>query len=58
MELDAVFAATVLLGILLLCGKLVCSRVSVLRKYYVPSSILGGLLGLALGPDVLAAAIK
>lgn len=58
MELDAVFAATVLLGILLLFGKLVCSRVSVLRKYYVPSSILGGLLGLAPGPDVLAAAIK
>lgn len=41
------------LSILLLAGKLIRARVRLLQRLFLPASILGGFLGLLLGPYVL-----
>ncbi len=43
------------LSILLLTGKLIRARVRALQRLFLPASILGGFLGLLLGPYVLGA---
>lgn len=41
------------LGLALLAGKFVRLNVSAFRRWFIPSSIIGGLLALLLGPEVL-----
>ncbi len=53
MEMGSVFTAFILIGILIVTGKLVRRRLAVLRKLFLPSSIIAGLLALLLGPQVL-----
>jgi Na+/glutamate symporter len=43
------------LSLLLLVGKLIRARLRFLQRLFLPASILGGFLGLALGPYVLGA---
>ncbi len=38
-------------AILLLAGQLLRSRVSVMQRLFLPASVIGGLMGLALGPN-------
>ncbi|MFW6159577.1 MAG: sodium/glutamate symporter [Acidobacteriota bacterium] len=42
--------------VLLLAGKLIRAKVVVFQKIFLPASIIGGFIGLALGPYVLGAA--
>lgn len=49
--------ALLLIGLLLLCGKLIRYWAKPLRKLYLPSSIVAGVIGLLLGPQVLGALI-
>jgi ESS family glutamate:Na+ symporter len=53
MTLDQLFVAMVLLGLLLLAGKILRLRVALFARLFLPSAILGGLLGLLLGPQGL-----
>lgn len=48
-----VFWAFVLMSVLLLLGKYVRSYVRVFQAFYLPSSIIAGLVALSLGPEVL-----
>lgn len=43
----------VVLSLLLLIGFYVRNRVKILQKLYIPAGIIGGLIGLILGPEVL-----
>jgi len=52
--IDAFFAF-VLLGLLILVGRLVRQRLGILKRLYLPSSIVAGVIGLLLGPGVLGA---
>lgn len=45
----------VLLGLLLLAGYFIRLKVRFFQKYFIPSSVIAGLLGLILGPQVLGA---
>ena len=51
-SITEVFWAVVVLGVLLLAGKLVRSHVRVLQTLYMPSSIVAGALALLAGPEV------
>ncbi|MBQ7222586.1 MAG: sodium:glutamate symporter, partial [Bacteroidales bacterium] len=42
-----------LIGLLLLIGKLVRVKVRIVQKLFIPPSLIAGLLGLILGPEVL-----
>lgn len=42
-----------ILGLFILIGKLLRRNIAVLRKLFLPSSIIGGFFALLLGPDVL-----
>ncbi|MBP5210901.1 MAG: sodium:glutamate symporter [Bacteroidales bacterium] len=42
-----------LIGLLLLIGKLVRVKVKLVQKLFIPPSLIAGLLGLVLGPEVL-----
>ena len=53
MNLDQLFVALTLLGLLLLCGKWLRLRVALFGRLFLPSAILAGTLGLLLGPQVL-----
>jgi len=44
-----------LASILLLCGYALRTKVGLLQKLYIPASVVGGMLGLLLGPEVLGA---
>ncbi len=57
MTLENVFVAVVLIGLVLLVGKLLRRKISVLQRLYLPSSIIGGILALLLGPQVLGALV-
>jgi glutamate:Na+ symporter, ESS family len=48
-----IFAALLALGLLVLVGKLIRSRVGFFRAVFLPSSIVAGTIGLLLGPEVL-----
>lgn len=51
MTLNELFAAMVILGLLMLAGKWLRVRVAFFGRLFLPSAILGGLLGLVLGPQ-------
>lgn len=51
MTLNELFAAMVILGLLMLAGKWLRVRVALFGRLFLPSAILGGLLGLVLGPQ-------
>lgn len=55
MSIELIALSGVILGILLLVGKVIRLYTPPLQKYYIPSSIVGGLLGLVLGPQVWGA---
>ncbi|MCD8037460.1 MAG: hypothetical protein LUE88_08830 [Clostridiales bacterium] len=40
-------------GILLLCGYLLRKKIPVLQRLFLPASLIGGILGIILGPNVL-----
>jgi len=51
LTLDQLFTAMMLLGLLMLAGKWLRVRVALFGRLFLPSAILGGLLGLLLGPQ-------
>jgi ESS family glutamate:Na+ symporter len=51
LTLNELFAAMVILGLLMLAGKWLRVRVAFFGRLFLPSAILGGLLGLVLGPQ-------
>ncbi len=53
MSLDDAFAAFIAIGILILAGKWIRRRLAFLRRLFLPSSIIAGLLALLLGPQGL-----
>ncbi|MFP4078550.1 MAG: sodium/glutamate symporter [Candidatus Izemoplasmataceae bacterium] len=53
MNADVVGFTILLVGIGLLAGKLIRMKVKFFSKYFLPSSVIGGLLFLLLGPEVL-----
>ncbi|TVR46835.1 MAG: sodium:glutamate symporter [Puniceicoccaceae bacterium] len=53
MSLQSVFAAVLLIGLLILAGKWVRNRVRWLRRLFLPSSIIAGMIALLAGPQVL-----
>ncbi|TVR04459.1 MAG: sodium:glutamate symporter [Spirochaetaceae bacterium] len=58
MTLQDVFVAIVLIGLVLLLGKLIRRKVRLFQRLYMPSSIIGGLIALLLGPQVLGALVQ
>lgn len=55
MSAESVGMSLVLLGILLLLGYGLRLKIRIFQKYFIPSSIIAGFLGLLLGPQVLGA---
>lgn len=53
LTLGTISMAVVLLGLLLLLARLLRRRITPLRTYHIPSSLVAGLIGLLLGPQVL-----
>jgi len=51
MSMDNAFAAFIAVGILILVGKWIRRRLAFLRRLFLPSSIIAGLLALLLGPQ-------
>lgn len=51
--LDAVFVYTGILGLLLLAGVLLRSKIPVFKRLFIPASLIAGVLGLLLGPHML-----
>ncbi|MCC5833484.1 MAG: hypothetical protein JJU20_02015 [Opitutales bacterium] len=51
--MNDIFAALLLIGILIVAAKWIRRRVSVLQRLFLPSSIIGGTLALLLGPQVI-----
>ena len=49
--MDNAFAAFIIIGILILAGKFIRRRLAFLRRLFLPSSIIAGLLALLLGPQ-------
>lgn len=52
-QLESLMFSTMLLGVFLLIGMFVRAKVSIFRKLLIPASIIGGAVGLILGPSVL-----
>lgn len=57
MNADVIGLSFVILGLLLLLGYFVRLKVRFFQKYFIPTSVIAGLLGLILGPQVLGAAL-
>jgi len=57
MSVEAVFWAVLLLALLIIAARIVRQRTRIFRRYFVPSSLIAGGLGLLLGPQVLGAGI-
>jgi len=51
--MNDIFAALLIIGILLVAAKWIRRRISLLQRLFLPSSIIGGTLALLLGPQVL-----
>lgn len=51
--MNEIFAALLIIGILIVLAKWIRRRVSVLQRLFLPSSIIGGTLALLLGPQVI-----
>ncbi|WP_078547717.1 sodium/glutamate symporter [Litchfieldia alkalitelluris] len=58
MSVNMIGLSFIILGILLLIGKLIRIKSTIFQKYFIPSSIIGGLLGLLLGPEILGKIIS
>lgn len=52
-SLDTLFVSLAILGILLLVGTILRLYVPFFKKYYIPASLIAGLIGLLIGPSVL-----
>ena len=52
-SLDALFVYMALLGILLLAASWLRLKIPLLKKYYIPASLIAGVIGLILGPYFL-----
>ena len=55
MSADIAGLSFVILGLLLLLGYAIRLKVGFFQKYFIPSSVIAGFLGLLLGPEVLGA---
>ncbi len=53
MQFEDIFVATILIVLIIVMGKLIRNWIGVLRKLYLPSSLIGGVLALLLGPQAL-----
>lgn len=53
--LNDIFVAFLILGLLLLVGKAIRRRSELLKSLFIPSSIVAGVVGLLLGPEVIGA---
>lgn len=51
--LDSVFLYTAILGLLLLAATILRVKIPLLKKLFIPASLIAGILGLILGPHVL-----
>ena len=51
--MDSLFWSASLLGILLLVATVIRVKVHVLKRYYISASLIAGLMGLIMGPEVL-----
>ncbi|TVQ60756.1 MAG: sodium:glutamate symporter [Phycisphaerales bacterium] len=58
MRLEDVFVAAVLVVLLIAAGKSIRNHVRVLRRLYLPSSLIGGVLALLVGPQTLGWVIQ
>ena len=58
MTLESMFVAILLIGLLMLAGKLVRYHIKILQKLYLPSSIIGGVMALLLGPQALGRLVQ
>lgn len=58
MKLIDVFWAYIIIGILILVGRLIRQRIWVVRSLYIPSSVVAGIIGLLLGPSAFGAVVK
>ncbi len=56
MDLNSVFLAFGLIGMLMIAGKMLRGGVPALQTFHIPSSIVAGFLGLVLGPQILGRA--
>ncbi|MCC5822253.1 MAG: hypothetical protein LAT64_09405 [Phycisphaerales bacterium] len=56
MQLEDVFVATILIGLMLVTGKQIRNHIRTFRRFYIPSSLIGGILALFLGEQVLGRA--
>jgi glutamate:Na+ symporter, ESS family len=54
---DAMFAYTII-AIFLLVGRAIRQNISLLKKLYIPSSIVAGAIALALGPEILGRVVN
>ncbi|TAF50039.1 MAG: sodium:glutamate symporter, partial [Oscillatoriales cyanobacterium] len=54
---DAMFAYTII-AIFLLVGRAIRQNISILKKLYIPSSIVAGAIALALGPEILGRVVN
>lgn len=52
-DLDAQLLYLSLVGVLLFIGSMIRLHVPILRKYHIPAALVGGFIGLLLGPSVL-----
>lgn len=51
--LDALFVYMAILGILLLAASWLRLKIPILKKYYIPASLIAGIIGLLMGPYFL-----
>jgi ESS family glutamate:Na+ symporter len=54
---DAMFAYTII-AIFLLLGRAIRQNISILKSLYIPSSIVAGVIALALGPEILGRVVN
>lgn len=52
-SLDAVFLYTAILGLLLMAATVLRVKIRFLKKMFIPASLIAGVIGLILGPNVL-----
>jgi glutamate:Na+ symporter, ESS family len=58
MTLQDVSIAVILIVVLILVGKLARNWIDVLQRLYLPSSLLGGMVALLLGPQALGWVVR
>ncbi|WP_045214560.1 sodium/glutamate symporter [Desulfonatronovibrio magnus] len=53
MNLEQIFYALIIIGILLIAGKIIRRKFEIFQKLFIPASIIAGFIGLILGHQVL-----